>query len=77
MKLGDIYKTNYTGHEELEVIRIYSEKLGAVKVGNKKNKILFSYDAFSEPSLCLAHVNNSDTLMKKIQKEHLLDKKIY
>jgi len=69
MKIDEEYECNHMKGETLTVVRIHNKNMGVVRVGNTSQQILFSEYPPDLPSLCLNHINNTDTEMRKKQKE--------
>ena len=65
MIVGEQYECDYMPGETLTVVRMYNPRLGTIRAEKSEKNILFAKDLHSEPRLCLAHVANAETTLRK------------
>ena len=64
----DKYECDHLKGEQLEVVLKYNKNQFVLESDKTGRKHLVGVDEFTEPHLCLAHVNDEDCKLKKIQK---------
>ena len=65
MKIGEQYECDHLKGETMTVVRMYNPRLGTIRSENSHKEILFAKDLHDEPHLCLAHIPNAHTQLRK------------
>ena len=65
MKIGEQYECGHMPGETLTVVRMYNTRLGTIRSEDSHKEILFARDLHEDPKLCLAHISNDLTTLKK------------
>jgi len=64
MKMEERYECDHLKDETLEIVHMYSDKLGVVQSQETGKKIVCAHKDLEPPHLCLAHVSNMQTEMR-------------